>query len=209
MTPKKDKTWVYIDSFNLYYGALNKNRRVGLKWLDLQNWLSTIFPNNDIDKIKFFTARVSGKFNPQKPIRQEIYFRALKTLVNIEIFEGFFMFPRKRVHITSDVDIYARIPEEKGTDVNLAIHLVHDACKKEFDTAIVVSNDSDLAEAVRIVTKEIKLKVGVLNPFSTFSRTLVRHATFRNPVRETALLKCQFPATLTDKIGTFYKPPNW
>lgn len=40
--------------------------------------------------------------------------------------------------------------EEKGSDVNLAIHLLNDAWNNRFDVAVVVSNDSDLAEAMRL-----------------------------------------------------------
>ncbi len=207
----KEKTWVYIDSFNLYYGALNKYgpRTVGLKWLDIQTWLDTILPRNDVQKIKLFTARVSGKYDPSKPVRQDIYIRALRTLKSMEIIFGKFLFKKQRIHITQDVDMYAMVPEEKGTDVNLATHLVNDAHKKAFQTAIVISNDSDLSEAVRIVTQDVKLKVGILNPYPTFTKELARYATFKLPIRETAILRSQFPSVLTDSIGTFSKPASW
>ena len=41
--------------------------------------------------------------------------------------------------------------EEKGSDVNLATRLVHDAHRDAYEGALVVSNDSDLNEALRIV----------------------------------------------------------
>ena len=211
MNTIKEKTWVYIDSFNLYYGALNPRgqKTLGLKWLDLESWLKKIFPRNDIQKIKLFTARVSGKYDPTKPVRQDTYFRALRTLKTIEIIEGTFLFRKKRVHITKDVDLYAMIPEEKGTDVNLAAHLVNDGHKKCFQTAIVVSNDSDLAEAVRIVTPEVRLKVGILNPYPTFTNDLIKHSTLKQLIRMGAILTSQFPAILTDSVGQFTKPISW
>jgi|PersoiStandDraft_1058852.scaffolds.fasta_scaffold141252_2 uncharacterized LabA/DUF88 family protein len=54
--------------------------------------------------------------------------------------------------------------EEKGTDVNLAAHLVHDAHRNRFEAAAVISNDSDLKEAVRIVRREVGKVVGVFTP---------------------------------------------
>ena len=45
--------------------------------------------------------------------------------------------------------------EEKGSDVNLASHLLFDAFRGAFDAAAVLSNDSDLVEPIRIVTKEL------------------------------------------------------
>jgi uncharacterized LabA/DUF88 family protein len=207
---KKDITYVYIDSFNLYYGSLNKpHQNRGTKWLDLEQWLSKILLQNDIQKIKFYTARVSGKYDPLKPVRQDTYFRALKTLPTVEIIEGFFLLKTQKIHISPDVCISARVFEEKGTDVNLATNLVNDAYKKKFDTAIVVSNDSDLAEAVRIVTQEVGLKVGVLNPYSKFNKQLIRYATFKHGIRDKAILASQFPAVLTDKVGAFSKPVTW
>jgi uncharacterized LabA/DUF88 family protein len=51
--------------------------------------------------------------------------------------------------------------EEKGSDVNLASHLLRDAYTKRFEVAVLITNDSDLAEPVRIVAQEIGLPVGV------------------------------------------------
>jgi uncharacterized LabA/DUF88 family protein len=203
----KPRTYIYIDSFNLYYGFLKK--RKGVKWLDLEKWLTTIFPNNDIQKIKFFTARVSGKYDPNKPVRQEIYFRALGTLSKVKIIEGSFINKSVKIQINSDIHISAKVPEEKGTDVNIGVHMVNDAHLKKFDTAIIVSNDSDLAEAVKIVTREVKLKVGILNPYDKFSSVLTNNASFKSSVRETAIIGSQFPNVLTDKVGSFTKPSSW
>jgi hypothetical protein len=60
------------------------------------------------------------------------------------------------------VEVYRS--EEKGTDVNLAAHLIHDAHLGRFEAALVVSNDSDLKESVRIVKHEIGKIVGIFTP---------------------------------------------
>ena len=52
--------------------------------------------------------------------------------------------------------------EEKGSDVNVAAHLLIDALDHNIDAAIVVSNDSDLKFAVSEARKRIAL--GVVNP---------------------------------------------
>jgi len=54
--------------------------------------------------------------------------------------------------------------EEKGSDVNLALHLLKDGYNKDYEVAVIISNDSDFAEAMRIVTQELKLSVGLVNP---------------------------------------------
>ena len=57
-----------------------------------------------------------------------------------------------------------RKTEEKGSDVNLGVHLVRDAFKGYFDTAAVLTNDTDLCEPLRIVTQELNLPVILLSP---------------------------------------------
>lgn len=89
-------TIVYIDGFNLYYGALNC-KRPGLKWLNLEDWLAKLLPTNNIVGIKYFTARVSGKYDPNKPLRQELYLRALKTLKKVQIIEGAFLIKKRKI----------------------------------------------------------------------------------------------------------------
>lgn len=52
--------------------------------------------------------------------------------------------------------------EEKGSDVNVATHLLVDVLEKRVDAVIVISNDSDLALPVRIARQHVP--VGLVNP---------------------------------------------
>ncbi len=106
---------------------------------------------------------------------------------------------------------YARVvkTEEKGSDVNLATHLVHDAHLGRFDAAVVVSNDSDLLEPIKVVRQELRKTVGILNPHPNPSRALLPHIDFIKQIRVGVLKASQFPSTLTDSHGTFTKPPAW
>ena len=80
---------IYIDGFNLYYGSL---RGTGYKWLNPMTMCRLLFPRDTINKIKYFTARVSARpSDPDQPIRQNTYFRALRTVPEIEIIEGSFL----------------------------------------------------------------------------------------------------------------------
>lgn len=61
------KTWVYVDAFNLYYGAL---KGTPYKWLDLQALCRVMIPRNTVIGIKYFTARVQPRVNdPDQPTR--------------------------------------------------------------------------------------------------------------------------------------------
>lgn len=93
--------------------------------------------------------------------------------------------------------------------MNLASHLLRDAHGKRFEVAVIVTNDSDLAEPVRIVAQELGLPVGLLSPHQFHGRELRQYATFIKRIRQGDLAACQFPKTLTDRKGTLAKPSGW
>jgi len=78
-----------VDGFNLYYGAL---KNTAYKWLDLDTLFRTLLPSYNINRIRYFSARISGRAgNPQAPSRQATYLRALRTLPNVTIHLGHFL----------------------------------------------------------------------------------------------------------------------
>lgn len=79
---------LYIDGFNLYYGAL---KRTPYKWLDLAQLAQSLLPSDTIRELHYFTARVSSRaYNPTAAHDQGLYIRALKTLPNLQIKYGQF-----------------------------------------------------------------------------------------------------------------------
>ena len=98
--------------------------------------------------------------------------------------------------------------EEKGSDVNLACHLVNDAWAGRFDAAVVISNDTDLVEPIRIVTQELKKNVLILST-SKFgaSPPLQKVATSVLHIHNSHLKAAQFPATIPGT--TIIKPSSW
>ncbi len=206
------RTNVYIDGFNFYYGAV---RGTKYKWLNLAKMCQLLLPNNTLHQIKYYTARVSARVDdPDQPARQEIFFRALRTIPNLTIVYGHFLTNTVTMPLaisTPGKMQYASVikTEEKGSDVNLATHLLNDGYKGDYEIAVVVTNDSDLVEPIRIVRQELNLPVGILNPHKTPSHVLQRDASFVKPIRAGVLAASQFPDTLNDSVGTFHKPPKW
>ena len=204
------KTYVYIDGLNLFHGALKGTSN---KRLDVAQMCSHLLQVYDVEKIKYFTAPMKVRFGDtdiDKPQRQQMYLRALKTLSNIEIIEGFFTVHNvsmKRSDGKGFVDVVKT--EEKGTDVKIATHLLHDGHQGLYETAVVISNDADLAEPIRIVVQDLKLPVIVISPFRTNTLELARVASSRRKIREGVLRISQFPKQLSDSIGTFQKPAVW
>lgn len=98
--------------------------------------------------------------------------------------------------------------EEKGSDVNLSVHLLNDAWLNSYDCAIVVSNDSDIAEAMKLVKANTKKTIGLITPGSSHpSRELMRHADFNRRIRAGALRSNQLPSPIPNTRIT--KPANW
>jgi hypothetical protein len=116
------KTYIYVDGFNLYYGAL---KRTPYKWLDIDRLCRTILPRHEIAKIRYFTARVSGRHDdPGKPTRQQMFLRALKTLPNLDVIYGHFLSRECYMPLAGcppGAQEYAKVirTEEKDSDVNL------------------------------------------------------------------------------------------
>lgn len=147
------RTFVYVDGFNLFYGAL---KGTPWKWLDLPSLFATVLqPHHDIERVKYFTARVSAtSADPSKPQRQDVYLRALQHhRPEVECIFGHFMSHQVRARLVRPVANQHAVDvirtEEKGSDVNLAVHLLNDGWLDSYDCAVVVSNDSDIAEAIR------------------------------------------------------------
>jgi len=207
------KTIVYVDGFNLYYGAL---KGTPYKWLNLLALCKHLLPKNEIIKIKYFTAPVTARPNdPDQPNRQQLLFRALQTIPELEIIYGHFlsheiMMPLAHPGPGGPKHVRVIKTEEKGSDVNIAAHMINDGYKGRYQVAILVSNDSDLVEPVRIVRNELKLPVGVLNPFiHSPSFGLRSHSTFVKPIRAGVLAASQFSPSMQDATGVFSKPPSW
>lgn len=206
------RTHVYIDGFNLYYGAL---RKTPYKWLNPGKLCEYLLPGHSIASLKYFTAKVNPRpGKPDQHIRQQNYLRALGTLPNLDIHLGHFLTHTVRMPLANPLPDGTRFvevikTEEKGSDVNLATHMLHDAHLGRYDVGVVISNDSDLIEPMRLIRQDLGLKIGVLCPYTRPSFEIVKTATFVKPIRKGVLAASQFSNTLVDTVGTFHKPTGW
>jgi len=217
------RTDIYIDGFNLYYGAVF---RTPYKWLDVDALCRKLFPRITINKIRYFTADIKGlPHDTRGPFRQQTYLRALRTISNLTIEKGHFvawprLMPQYPLAYTDSTHPPQRPPqkvqvqkrEEKGSDVNLATYLLLDCFNNDFDRAIVVSNDSDLALPIKIVVTHFRKLIVVVNPHRRvrINTELIRVSSSQvRKINKKVLAQCQFPLTLTDSKGTFTKPATW
>lgn len=215
------RTVVYVDGFNLYYRALRKTRH---KWLDLQALCQAALPKAcNIIAINYYTARVSGSRNPTSPKDQNAYLKALGTLPSLHIHFGNFQVTNAWMPLVQPLQfwppgstpnpvpdsVYVVKTEEKGSDVNLGAHLVRDAFMGVFDHAVIVTNDTDLREPLRLVAEEAGLPATLLTPVGNPAVTLKGLAT---DVRHLApyLGVSQFPDPVIGRDGKpIAKPADW
>jgi uncharacterized LabA/DUF88 family protein len=208
------QTNVYIDGFNLYYGSIKGTSN---KWLDLAKFCDAMLePRNAVNRIRYFTAWVTPwPEDPQQLQRQQAYVRALETIPNLTVHHGHHLPSTTRMRLANPPRRGPRTvevikTEEKGSDVNLATYLLLDGFRRDYEMAVVVSNDSDLLEPIKVVRKQFRLKVGVISPHQNVSWALKKSATFYKQIEDPNMLRgCQFPPTLSDANGTITKPSSW
>jgi uncharacterized LabA/DUF88 family protein len=143
------KSNIYIDGFNLFYGLLKGS---SYKWLNIESCFEKIYKHDEITSIKYFTALVKG----EGLARQQVYLQALRTLSKVEIILGNFKGKLMTCGV-SDCDHpnkTFRVFEEKRTDVNIAIEMLHDASKQSIERFILVSGDSDLVPVLHMLRRD-------------------------------------------------------
>ncbi len=194
---------VYVDGYNLYYGARSICGRgtAGWRWLDVRTLVDHVIRTQGswssawIEKIIYCTARVDAATNPSGHLDQDVYLQAITATRSVDWIEfGRYVAraksgllatrnpsTRQPEIVTSDWPVMVRDAaggavkdarflvqylhlEEKGSDVNVATHLLVDILDGKVDAAVVVSNDSDLALPIRLARDRIP--VGVINPQS-------------------------------------------
>jgi hypothetical protein len=204
-------TGIYIDGLNLYYGSLRKSPS---KWLYIEKFGKLIVPSDEIAIIRYFTAIVRARpDDPQIPVRQETYLRALKTRDVVQIHTGRFTSRVQQRALADDAFHYSQLFTPNFRPLFLYSLMWKDKVKRRSEPltkAIVISNDSDLTEAIRLA-RLFNISVGLLNPHpGPTSKHLKAVASFEIPFRSESLEKCQFPLVVVDKNGReIHKPKAW
>ena len=174
---------VYIDGFNLYYGGrhLCGRRKSGWRWLDVAALADRLIGRNPdwsarrarASRIMYCTAPITGGPAAEARDRQQTYLKALLATGRVSIEEGTFVTRRVTGGDTAGgVRRTIMVREEKGSDVNVASHLLIDLHTGMIDAAVLMTNDSDL----RLPASHARLHVplGTVNPRGTPTATALR-----------------------------------
>lgn len=240
---------VYIDGYNLYYGArriLGKSTP-GWRWLDIRAMVTELVDAHadwsdwSLEHVVYCTARISGASNPLGQREQDVYLRALQRSGSVDHIEyGNYVARVATAPLATssrngapmlttstwpvmvqnangeDVEgatfmVSVARREEKGSDVNVASHLLIDTLTRSVDAAVVISNDSDLAMPIQHARTQVP--VGLVNPTPSYLAGKLRgqpsdgvggHWWYQ--LQSQDLLGHQLPDTIGGKVR---KPAPW
>jgi len=204
------RTIVYIDGLNFYYGCVQDTP---YKWLDFKKLVQRLTRGErQILEIKYFTANILGDTFGHN--RQKMYLLALEARIpELSICKGWFKRnERTMLNVNPPPErVSVWKYQEKGTDVNIAVNLLNDAWTDSYDCALIMSNDSDLLGAFRMVKRQHPQKHIVLAPTAKsdedVSKVLTQHAHSVIEITEADLAASQLPDSIP---GTkIRKPQEW
>ena len=205
---------MYVDGFNFYYGALKNNP--ALKWLDYRELAGRLLRGHHVGAVKYFTARVQDRPDDLGLAqRQGVYIRALEEHSEVEVHLGQFKHRKKNLPLASEHRAgkikMARVvhTEEKGSDVSLGAHLVRDACHRNMEVALVLSNDSDLQTPVAMAEEE-GIAVVTVNPHKQAEQPRRLFSSDKRTLNRRLLERCQLPNPVTSTAGReIHRPREW
>ena len=199
----------YVDGFNLYYGLRSKGWH-RYYWLDIHRLVGNLLkPGERLAAVHYFTSHiVPTRGDPDKHRRQKAFLEALETLPDVHLHYGHYLTKSRRCSqcgATSDTF------EEKMTDVNIAVELLGDAQDDAFDTAIVMSGDSDLTRPVQAVRARYPGKrIVVAFPPDRTSVNLRKVATAAFVIGRKTLKDSQLPDRIVKSDGhVLTRPREW
>jgi uncharacterized LabA/DUF88 family protein len=195
----------YIDGYNLYYGLRSKGWKK-YYWLNIQNLANQFLRSRQtLTATKYFTTII--KYPDDKRRRQQVFLEAQKTLPDFYIFYGHFLSDtitcRKCGHTYTTY-------HEKMTDVNIAVELMQDAFKDQFDVAFLISADSDLVGPISAVQRSFpgKKVISIFPPKrSSYALKQVSNGVLH--VGRNELARSLFPDQVIKDGVTLQRPARW
>lgn len=211
--------WKWLDIRSLVADLVSQRR----------NWSGAT-----VERVVYCTARPGETTGTRA--RQQAYFSALKASGSVdEIVEGHYSVKASTALVTrgprdprplnatadplpdadwvrltnrNELMVRYRKKEEKGSDVNIASHMLIDVYEARVDAVVVVSNDSDLGYPVEHLRQRVP--VGVVNPRGNYT-VLLGDAEEGVGRHWWARLTCEHIRAhqMPDTVGGHTRPPEW
>jgi uncharacterized LabA/DUF88 family protein len=202
----------FIDGFNVYHSlqvydpqskTLPYRKYLRLDFLELAQHFTR--KQDILAEVYYFTAYATWKRHSMK--RHRVLIDALRNR-GVRVVMG--RFKDKHAYCKKCGASFIT-KEEKQTDVNIAVYLFKEALANSFDTAVIVTNDTDLVPAIHWLKQCFPdKKVGVLFPIDRSAVELTNVCHFWRKIEKKHLKKCQFPDSVTLPSGiVLSRPPEW
>ena len=158
-----------------------------------------------MEDLYYFTSLM--KWKPDKMKRHIIFIRALET-TGVKVVYGEF---KLKDRLCPNCNKEYQGHEEKQTDVNLAISLFSLAIEDRYDTALVVTGDSDIIPSIKAVRKMFPAKrIGVAIPIGREAEEIKNVASFYVRLKEKQFKTSLFPDEIDLGNGEkLIKPATW
>ena len=200
----------YIDGFNLYFGLKSKGWKK-YYWLNVVAMAVSLLKDDQVlQHCHYFTSHIHNSGgNSQNADRQSLWLDALDTLANQTSHYG--RYSKKRIDCKKCGEQWTT-PVEKMTDVNIAAQLLTDAYEDRFDTALVISGDSDLTTPIKMIVDRFPNKrvIVAFPPGRGGSHQLKTTATASFTIGEAKLRQNRLPNTITTTTGhKLNRPSQW
>jgi len=181
-------------------------------WVDQDAYLGALIASGSVTHIEEGRYVSWAKTEPLVASRRERAHPAIYRFTGTETID-----PALPISVVPDADLgydtivaTVRRREEKGSDVNVAAHLLRDAFTGEIDAAVVITNDSDLGLPLAMARNEIP--VGTINPQSGPIAGALRGQPTDGVGRHwwRTLTCADFRSNqLPDPVGQYRKPADW
>jgi uncharacterized LabA/DUF88 family protein len=195
----------FIDGFNVYHALDEQKKYWKYKWLNYAKLATCYITTKDtVNNIFYFSAL--AYWNPEKVRRHNILISGLKHF-GVEVILGEFKLKDKKCR---SCHCLYQTYEEKQTDVNISIKLFQEAIYDNYDTAIIISGDSDLIPALKVVKTTFPTKqIGIIIPIGRRAESLKNTADFYMKMKEKHLASSQFDNPFDIGSDILQRPSHW
>jgi hypothetical protein len=210
------KVVFYFDGFNFYHGFKSytsiKNDWKNYYWLDFGKFCSQFVfahDNQILYKIKYFTAPPK---NLRKRSKQSALFGANKIINKnkFDVINGHYS--DKFINCNATCKEQFIVPEEKCTDVNLALAMINDCLEGNVDIITLITADSDQVSTIKYIKNKFpKIKIRVYFPPDRKSneiRGLMGNVVFLEN-HEDKFKNAKLTRIVTDGEKTYTRPEDW
>ena len=160
--------------------------------------------SDSLTDIYYFTAL--AKWNEGKVKRHKRYIKALETTGVKIIYGNFKTVTRKCRNCFKEYKTF----EEKETDVNVGLHLLNSAYQDQFDKFFLLTADSDLIPAIKMIAEYFPNKEShIILPINAISKDLKNNSDNISQIKKKHLKSSLFPNTIHLENGTISKPEKW